>query len=221
MMQNKFLDSFSMFNGHKHLYTDQVMTGEVNISVFGMAPVSGWDTLRNKWTFYPQNRFVGTRKSVMIWASAKLWWLHDWVLASPKLLLLLGVPGLRWSISNKRGFGPSLINGRGGAKAVWSDPTDVPLWLKLPKKLMLIMIQRCHNTQYIAVCCRPGRVPTLTPVTHRMYQQWAREHQNWMSNRTGWAPELDHRAMETGVLVGWITFSFTSRGWLNARAWLS
>ena len=35
----------------------------------------------------------------------------------------------------------------------WSDPTDELLLLKLLKKLMLVLIQRCQKTQCITVCC--------------------------------------------------------------------
>ena len=35
----------------------------------------------------------------------------------------------------------------------WSDPTDELLELKLLKKFMLVLIERCQNTQCIAVWC--------------------------------------------------------------------
>ncbi|KAK3506915.1 hypothetical protein QTP70_031190, partial [Hemibagrus guttatus] len=36
---------------------------------------------------------------------------------------------------------------------VWSDPTDELLLLRLLKKLILVLIERCQNTQCITVCC--------------------------------------------------------------------
>ena len=35
----------------------------------------------------------------------------------------------------------------------WSDPTDELLLLKLLKKLMLVLIEKCQNTQCITICC--------------------------------------------------------------------
>ena len=36
---------------------------------------------------------------------------------------------------------------------VWSDPTHELLLVKLLKKLMLVLTERCQNTKCIAVCC--------------------------------------------------------------------
>ena len=69
---------------------------------------------------------------------------------------------------------------------VLSGPIEELLELKLLKKLMLVLIERCQNTQCISVCCcmglrsrRPVRVPMLTRVHLQKRLQWAREHQNW------------------------------------------
>ncbi|ROL43068.1 Rho guanine nucleotide exchange factor 2 [Anabarilius grahami] len=81
---------------------------------------------------------------------------------------------------------------------VWSDPTDELLKLKLLKKIMLVLIERCQNTQCISLLrmelhsCRPVRVPMLTPVHHRKSQQWTREHQNWTTEqwkKVAWSDE--------------------------------
>ena len=52
---------------------------------------------------------------------------------------------------------------------VLSDPIEELLELKLLKKSMLVPIERCQNTQCIAVCCvwglrsrRPVRVPLVS-----------------------------------------------------------
>ena len=70
----------------------------------------------------------------------------------------------------------------------WSDPTDELLLLKLLKKLMLVLIERCQNTQCITCLLCTGlhshrlvRVPMLNPVHCKKCQQWACEHQNWGS----------------------------------------
>ena len=36
---------------------------------------------------------------------------------------------------------------------MWSNPIDEPLLLSLLKKSMLVLIERCQNTQCITVCC--------------------------------------------------------------------
>ena len=162
-----------------------------------------------------------------IWASltqAKLWWPDDWVRASPKLQLLWGVPGLQWSVSIKRGprkeqwwsgirvmgdQGSFMHVGREGWLA-WSDPTDELLLLKLLKKLMLVLIERCQNTQCNAVCCVWGCIAVTSQDAH------ADPCPPLKTPATGTlTSELDHGAMEGG-LVWWITFSFTSRGWPGA-----
>ena len=43
---------------------------------------------------------------------------------------------------------------------VWSDPTDELPLIKLLKKLMLVLIERCQNTQCITVCCVWGCIAT-------------------------------------------------------------
>lgn len=62
--------------------------------IFFMAPVSGWDIIVSNSTFCP----------------------HSWKWASPKLLLLWGVPSLQWSVSIKSGQ----KEGMGGDPATWS-----------------------------------------------------------------------------------------------------
>ena len=47
----------------------------------------------------------------------------------------------------------SLVHVGSEAWPVWSDPTDELLLLKLLKKLMVVLIERCPNTQCLAVCC--------------------------------------------------------------------
>lgn len=78
---------------------------------------------------------------------------------------------------------------------VWSNSADKPLKLKLPKTFMLVLIERCKNTQSIEVCSIWGCVAQTMGT---------------------WASEMDHRAMEEGGLLRWITFSCISRGWLGA-----
>ncbi len=89
----------------------------------------------------------------------------DCIKTSPKLQLLWGVPGLQWSVSI------SIVQGRNSgepatgswvAKAHWCmwgvkagpcgpiQQTTV-LKLKLLKEVMLV--ERCQDTQYTAVCC--------------------------------------------------------------------
>ena len=46
---------------------------------------------------------MGKLKDVSDLTRAKLWWLVDWVRASPKLQLLWDVPGLQWSGPSKSG----------------------------------------------------------------------------------------------------------------------
>ena len=153
---------------HRSGITLWSVTGEVNNTdyFFSMALFSGWDILDSKWTCYHKSWCVRSRKNG-IWVSltrAKLWWLDNWVSVSPKLQLLWGVPGLQWSVSIKRcprkekwctcdmvlGDQESLMHvGHKG----WSDPTAELLLLKLLKKLMRVLIERCQNTQCIAVCC--------------------------------------------------------------------
>ncbi|ROI38969.1 hypothetical protein DPX16_1675 [Anabarilius grahami] len=61
----------------------------------------------------------------------------------------------KWSkegtvVNRRQGHGwPRLIDARG---TVWSDPKDELLQLKLLKKLMLVLIERCQNTQCITDC---------------------------------------------------------------------
>ncbi|KAK3544669.1 hypothetical protein QTP86_026149, partial [Hemibagrus guttatus] len=49
---------------------------------------------------------------------------------------------------------------------VWSDPTDELLLLKLLQTLMLVLIERCQNTQCITVCCVWGCIATDQPGQH-------------------------------------------------------
>ncbi len=91
----------------------------------------------------------------------------DCIKTSPKLQLLWGVPGLQWSVSI------SIVQGRNSgepatgswvAKAHWCmwgvkagpcgpiQQTTV-LKLKLLKEVMLVLVERCQDTQYTAVCC--------------------------------------------------------------------
>ena len=43
---------------------------------------------------------------------------------------------------------------------VWSDPIDKLLLLKLLKKFMLVLIERCQNTQGVTVCWVWGCIAT-------------------------------------------------------------
>jgi len=63
---------------------------------------------------------------------------------------------------------------------------------------MLVLIERCQNTQCISLLRmelhrhRPVRVPMLTPVHRRKSQQWTREHQNWTTEqwkKLAWSDE--------------------------------
>ena len=47
-----------------------------------------------------------------------------------------------------------------GAKAGLCGPNDELLLLKMLKKLMLVLIERCQNTQGITVCCIWGCIAT-------------------------------------------------------------
>ncbi len=49
--------------------------------------------------------------------------------------------------------------------ALWLDPTDELLYLKLLKKLMLVLMERCHRSllRMGLHSCRPVRVLMLTP----------------------------------------------------------
>lgn len=55
------------------------------------------------------------------------------------------------------------------------------------KKLILVLTERCQNTQRITVCCtcgcRPVRMLMLTSVHHWKHQQWTHERQNWSNGR--------------------------------------
>ena len=91
---------------------------------------------------------------------------------------------------------------------VWSDPTDELLLLKLLKKLVLVLTERCQNTQCVIVCCIWGCIgadqsgcPCWPLTTTEKANSWHR------------ASELHHGVMEEGGLA-YITFSFTSCGWL-------
>ena len=143
--------------------------------------------------------------SIRIWVSltrAKLGWLDAWVRASPKLQLLCGVPSLQWSVSIESGprkehwwTSDRVMGGQGllmlvGSEVwpVWSDPTDELLLLKLLKKLMLVLIEWCQNTQCIAVCCVWGCIAadqSGCPVHRWKHQTWARECQNWTTQSNG------------------------------------
>ena len=159
---------------------------------------------------------------------AKLWWLDNWVRESRKLQVLWGFPGLQWSLSRKEqwwtshramGGQDSLMHVGSEGWPMWSDPTDDALLPKLLKKLMLVLLDRCQNTQCIAVCCVWGCIAT----DQSGCQCWPLtsvpcEEEPTMGT---WASELDHRAMEEGGLVWWMTFSFTSCGWPGVCASLT
>ena len=91
---------------------------------------------------------------------------------------------------------------------VWSDPTDELLMLKLLKKLVVVLIERCQNTKCIAVCCIWGCIAANQSGCPCWHLSTAESTTMIM-----WASELGHGAMEEGGLVWYIMFSFTSRGW--------
>ena len=69
---------------------------------------------------------------------------------------------------------------------VLSDPIEELLELKLMKKLMLVLIERCQNTQSISVCCVWGtgqgaRADPCPPT--KSASNGAREHQNWTTEQ--------------------------------------
>ena len=83
---------------------------------------------------------------------------EDCFRASPKQQLLWGVPGLLWSVSIKEGTVVNQQQDRGWphwcTRTVKAGPFGpIQQKSKLLKKLMLVLIERCQNTQCIAVCC--------------------------------------------------------------------
>ena len=107
---------------------------------------------------------MGKRKDLSEGQRATLWWLEDRVRASPKLQLLWGVPGLQWLVSIKSDLwkeqwwtNDRVMSGQGSLMhlgsigwPLWSDPTQL-LLITLLKKLLLVLIERCKNTQCISV----------------------------------------------------------------------
>ena len=154
--------------------------------------------------------------SVRIWASltrAKLWWLDNWVRASPKLQLLWGVPGLQWSVSIKSGprkeqwwTGDRVMGGQGSLMHVGSEGWTV--CVRSNRRATVAQIAQEVNagsdrkvSEYTVHHSllrmglhsrRPVRVPMLTPVHRQKHQLWAREHQNWTTEqwkKVAWSDE--------------------------------
>ena len=79
---------------------------------------------------------------------------------------------------------------------LWSHPTEKLLLLKLLRKLMLVLIERCQITQSITVCCLWGCIttdqseclcwPLLTPGSTNM-DSWAPELVQW--KKMAWSDE--------------------------------
>lgn len=65
--------------------------------LFIMAPLGGWVIQASSELFVPLKCCVRSRKK---WYLIELKQHHDWVRPSPKLQLLLGVPGLQKLVSN-------------------------------------------------------------------------------------------------------------------------
>ena len=98
----------------------------------------------------------------------------------------------------------SLMHAGSEGWPVWSNPTDKLLLLKLLKKLMLVLIERCQNIQCITVCCVWGCIAadqSGCPCWPPKIKQWAHAHQNWTSVQ--WK--------KVACLMN--NFSLTSRGW--------
>lgn len=155
-------------------------TGEVNNTDF-LYMVPGWR----------ESQKVSGRK-LMSLTRAKLWWLDDRIRAYPKRVVL----GLQLSVSintiyqysfqgrNRGDPATRLIDAGSKGWPVWSNPAEKLLQLKLQRKLMLVLIEMCQNTQGIAVCCIWGCIADQSecpcwPVHCQKLQQWESEYQNW------------------------------------------
>lgn len=95
---------------------------------FIVPPVNRWDTFRRTWTFCPQNWCLKQEKwtRVRIWVSlteAKLWWLDDWVRASPTLQLSWAVPSLQWSHCSDRKMSEYVVHHR-PTQSCWANQSS-------------------------------------------------------------------------------------------------
>ena len=79
---------------------------------------------------------------------------------------------------------------------LWSDPTDELLLLKLLKKLILVLTERCPNTHCIAICCIQGCIAA----EQSECPCWPLSTDENATMGT-WASKLDHGAMEEGGLI--------------------
>ena len=154
-----------------------------------MAPVSGWDILGSKLTCCPQSWCVrsinmGNRKDLSKFNKGQI------VMARRSEHL-----------QNRSSWGVP--------QSCKSNPKDELLLLKLLKKLMLVLIERCQNTQCIACSCVWGCIAAdrfgcpCRPLSK-------------VSTTDTQSSELHHGTVEEGGQGWWIMFAFTSHGWPGA-----
>ena len=91
---------------------------------------------------------------------------------------------------------PTAMGGKGAlihvvikGLSVWSNLTAKLLLVKLLKKLMLVLTERCQNTVYWSLLhmelysCWQVRAPMLTSTHCQQHQQWVCEYQNWTTKQ--------------------------------------
>ena len=189
--------------GLKYLHSSYYI---FHLSLKSMSPYN--DCFRNLELFKAGK--MGMRKNDDL-TRGKLWWLDNWVRASPKLQLLWGVPGLQWSVHVKSG---PRMEDRWMATRSWAVKAHWCTWgekagphglirqatvAQIAEKVNAGSDRKVsehtvhHNLLHMGLCShKPVRVPMLTSVHCWKHLQWAREHQNWTTEqwkKEAWSDE--------------------------------